>query len=372
MPSCPDECLQKQRTVVQYMDHHNLDAIILTRRCNFAWFTGGGLNHVGTAADTGAASLVITRGRTVCMTNAIESPRIADEELTGLGIEVRAFEWYDRNEAARLWKDELGDRRAACDARVAGLPDSVSSLGSDFAALRWSLCEPEIKRLRSLARDTAACLENVCRQARRGTTEHLLAGKLAGALIERGIRAPVVLVAADERIGRYRHPIPTSSRFDRYGIAVIGGERGGLIASCTRLFSFGPISSDLRHRHEAVCKIDAAMIGHTRPGRTLGEVFAVARQAYAEAGFPDEWKRHHQGGPTGYLAREAKASPDNPTEVLSNQAFAWNPSVAGTKSEDTILVGPGGTEILTATSQWPATSYPAGGRDWQRPNILAV
>jgi Xaa-Pro aminopeptidase len=191
-------------------------------------------------------------------------------------------------------------------------------------------------------------------------------------LIERGIRAPVVLVAADERIGRYRHPIPTSSRFDRYGMAVIGGERGGLIASCTRLFSFGPIGSDLRRRHEAVCKIDAAMIGHTRPGRTLGEVFAVARQAYAEAGFPDEWKRHHQGGPTGYLAREAKASPDNPTEVLSNQAFAWNPSIAGTKSEDTILVGPGGTEILTATGQWPATSYPAGGRDWERPNILAV
>ncbi|MDT8304742.1 MAG: hypothetical protein RRC07_02300 [Anaerolineae bacterium] len=40
------------------------------------------------------------------------------------------------------------------------------------------------------------------------------------------------------------------------------------------------------------------------------------------------------------------------------QVFAWNPSIAGTKSEDTILAGESGNEILTAMDGWlTVTAY---------------
>lgn len=367
-----DEWKHKHERVTQLMITHKLDAVILTRRCNFAWYTAGGLNHVSTAGDVGASSLLVTRDRAVCITNAIEAPRIIEEEITGLDIEVRPAAWHDRAELARLWSDALGDRRAACDAPVPGLPETVGLLPPEFDRLRWTMTAGEVDRYRTLGRDVAECLEAASRSVQPGMTEHELAARLAGSLLDRGIRSPVILMAADERIRRYRHPIPTDKKFTGWGMAVGGGERHGLCVSVTRLFSFGPIDDDLRRRHDAVCRVDAGMIGATRPSNTLGGVIAVARQSYADNGFTDEWTRHHQGGSTGYLGREVKATPGDPTPIEPNQVFAWNPSIAGTKSEDTILVGPETNEILTATGNWPTTDYEAGGRTWSRCDILEM
>ena len=80
----------------------------------------------------------------------------------------------------------------------------------------------------------------------------------------------------------------------------------------------------------------------------------------------------HQGGPTGYLPRERIAVPNDPMEVLVNQAFAWNPSIRGTKSEDTVLVGADGNEILSAADRWPLLDVELDGPTWQRPDILVV
>jgi Xaa-Pro aminopeptidase len=39
MPACADECRLKHQRVTAYLDEHDLDAVVLTRRANFAWFT---------------------------------------------------------------------------------------------------------------------------------------------------------------------------------------------------------------------------------------------------------------------------------------------------------------------------------------------
>ncbi len=366
------EMEQKWRTVIAYLDGHQLDAVILSRRCHFAWFTAGGLNHVSTAADVGAASLLITRERVCCITSMIEAPRIGAEELADLGIEVQVHLWYDADVTAQTWVKAIGDRRTACDARVAGLPASVKPLDADFDRLRWTLNEAEIERYRKLGREVAESLEAACRKARPGMSEHTLASLVAGSLLERAIRPPVLLIAADERVERFRHPIPAGKKFVNYGMAVACGERSGLLVSCTRLFSFKPIDAQLARKHEAVCAVDAALIAATRPGRTLGEVFAIGQKTYAEHGFAEEWTLHHQGGLTGYVGREVRGTPGSPLEIRANQAFAWNPSIAGTKSEDTIIVGERDNEIISATGNWPTRMYEAGGRSWPRSEILVV
>ncbi|MGR0321235.1 hypothetical protein [Agromyces sp. ZXT2-3] len=53
--------------------------------------------------------------------------------------------------------------------------------------------------------------------------------------------------------------------------------------------------------------------------------------------------------------------------VQPGQAFAWNPTAPGAKVEDTVLVGPGGVEVLTVDPRWPAVRV--AGRD--RPGELA-
>jgi sulfur transfer complex TusBCD TusB component (DsrH family) len=52
--------------------------------------------------------------------------------------------------------------------------------------------------------------------------------------------------------------------------------------------------------------------------------------------------------------------------------FAWNPSIRGVKSEDSILLTEDGVEILTAMEGFPTLSISIDGQPIARPAILEV
>jgi antitoxin VapB len=154
---------------------------------------------------------------------------------------------------------------------------------------------------------------------------------------------------------------------------VVCGRRWGLIASVTRLVHLGALPHDLRRRHEACIAVDAAMIAATQPGARASEIFGVCMDAYARQGFEGEWRYHHQGGATGYAGRDWLATPTATVTVVPHQAFAWNPSIAGTKSEDTIVLDDQSRpEFLTATGSWPVLPVTAGDLTLPRPAILEL
>jgi antitoxin VapB len=104
----------------------------------------------------------------------------------------------------------------------------------------------------------------------------------------------------------------------------------------------------------------------------LGEVFRAAQAKYAELGYADEWQLHHQGGPAGYVPRETTAILDSDLRIAAGQAYAWNPSITGTKSEDTLLVKTSGVEVLTEISGWPMTAVELDGQTIWRPATLEI
>jgi antitoxin VapB len=150
------------------------------------------------------------------------------------------------------------------------------------------------------------------------------------------------------------------------------GRRDGLIASATRLVQLGPVPKDLARRQEACARIDAAFIAATREGATAAEIFKAGEAAYAAEGYDGEWKLHHQGGAAGYETRDWFGTPAGTQVVTAPQAFAWNPSITGTKVEDTILLTASGVEIITATGTWPTVTVSAGGLTLERPAILEL
>jgi len=153
---------------------------------------------------------------------------------------------------------------------------------------------------------------------------------------------------------------------------ILCGRKWGLVCSITRLVHFGTLSAEVHRKMQATAQVDATFIAATRPGQTLGQVFSRATAAYAEAGFADEWQWHHQGGPAAYEPREWVATP-GATDVISvGQAYAWNPSVTGTKSEDTILVGESNNEVMTTISGWPVLPIMVEGQTIPRPAILEI
>jgi Xaa-Pro aminopeptidase len=201
-------------------------------------------------------------------------------------------------------------------------------------------------------------------------TEHEIAGLLDRRLYSRGIVPTLTLVATDERIDRYRHPIPTDKKLVRRAMLVTGARKWGLIVSATRMVQFGAMPEELRRRHDSVMQVDAALIAATRPGARMGDVLRKAVEAYSDTGYPGEWKLHHQGGPTGYRAREFKVSESTDAVVLENQAFAWNPSITGTKTEDTIIATSSGAIIQSETDDWPKVNVEIDGRVIARPDTL--
>ena len=159
-------------------------------------------------------------------------------------------------------------------------------------------------------------MQSACRDVKVNMSEHEVGGILDSHLRKQSLNPLVTLIAADDRIERFRHPIPTEKKVARYVMLVTCAEYRGLISCMTRFVHFGQPSADLKKKIQAVANIDAGIILSTKPGRRLSEIFAILQKAYAENGFGDQWKFHHQGGPTGYANREAIATPDSPLSVL--------------------------------------------------------
>jgi Xaa-Pro aminopeptidase len=131
-------------------------------------------------------------------------------------------------------------------------------------------------------------------------------------------------------------------------MVVVCAERGGLYANLTRFVHFEAPDAELAAKLEACQGILARMRDATRPGRTLGDVFDDCRTFYADAGFADAWRHHHQGGLTGYRSRELIAGRGSAHEISTGEAFAWNPSLPGAKAEETFVLTAAGPEVLCA------------------------
>ena len=358
----------KEARVRGFLDEAGYDALVLTTQANFAWITGGGDNHVVLASEAGATAIVLTREGRYVVTTTIEAERVMTEEIAAPGYELHTVEWFVRDGVAAKIEELTRGLRVASDTGVAG--SSVEA--ARIAALRYSLTPEEVARYRRLGPEVERCVSGVCRGLKPGVSEDEIAGRLAESLLFGGMAPMVLLVGADERIERYRHPINTDKKAKRAAMAVVCARRWGLIVSCTRLVHFGPVPDELRRKHDAVVRVDAALNLSTKVGRPLGEVLRAGHKAYADAGFGDEWRRHHQGGATGYATREIIATPDEQRTVQANQAFAWNPSIAGTKSEDTVLVGEAGLEWLSASRDWPMVEAAFEGETVEREDILVL
>ncbi len=319
------------------LDRRGVAAALLSSRVNFAWLTAGGAGHILQSSETAIVAMLVTRDDVVAITQNIEAARLADEELDGLDIDVASVPWW---EPGAIETEAL--RRLGTNRLVVRDPD----LEPELVPIRSVLSDFDRERMAILGQIARVAVEGALAAARPGWSENELVADLLGRLP--GARVPVVLAAADGRIERYRHPLPGAPPILRRVMLVLVAERWGLHVALTRIREFEPPDADRARRIEAVGAVQAAMHAATRSGATLGDVFEAGQAAYAAAGYPDAWRDLHQGGTIGYQARERVATPGDPTIIEPGMAFAWNPSIAGAKAEDTLVLDDGGQRVLTA------------------------
>jgi Xaa-Pro aminopeptidase len=243
-------------------------------------------------------------------------------------------------------------------------------LTEEIARLRYSLTTEEVDRYRWLGERASLALEKTMIDTKSGEKESEVVGRLCNELWKDRIDPITLMAAADDRIFKFRHPIPTERRIDKYLMVSVNARKWGLIVSLTRFVYFGKLPEELREKYEANVFIDCTLMAHTHPGIPAREVLQKGIETYREKGYPEEWKLHHQGGSIGYTGRDYRVNFKTPDIIQENQAFTWNPSITGTKSEDTILAISKGPEMLTRPILYPTLSMEVGRTAFIRPSVF--
>jgi len=361
-----NEIKEKERRVRDFLKTKNLKGLILKRQANFSWMTCGGLNLVGIATEVGATTLLITENSKFVISNNIEAPRMIHEEgLEKQGFIVKTFPWHEDQEVS-IVKEIVEEGPLGSDVPF---PNAIG-LPGEVAKLRYSLTSEEQKRYRWLGKKVSLALEKTMMKAKKGEKESAVVGRLCKELWKDRIDPITLMSAADDRVSNFRHPIPTEKRVEKYLMVSVNARKWGLIVSLTRFVHFGELPEELRRKYEANVFVDCTMMAHSLPGIPVKEVLQKGIDAYKEKGFPEEWKFHHQGGSIGYTGRDYRVSFNTPDIIQENQAFTWNPSITGTKSEDTILATSKGPQMITHPILYPTLSLNVAGISFNRPAIL--
>lgn len=330
----------------------------------WAWATCGGSSSVIMTNEVGVAEVLITEKGAWVVTNKVEHPRLKDEEVPS-GLETVVFPWQDTAAADRFVRDVTRGGAVASDRPVAG----ERPLPQGIAKLKRLMSAEEVERYRKIGRLAAEAMTEVMQQAEPTWTEHRLAGEGAKACWSRGLEPTLCLVSGERRGRIHRHPISKSETLGQRAMLVFCARGFGLYANLTRFVYFSKPTAEEQDTWSRLQKVESAALSATRPGTTIASVYETLKSAYASVGRGEEIDNHHQGGPCGYLSREAIARPDSPTgeRVEAMMPFAWNPSLPAAKLEDTILAREtGDVEILTVDPKWPTVTV--DGR--KRPDLL--
>lgn len=312
-----------------------------------SWVTAGGDASVLLALDSGAAEVLVTRDDAVILTDEIEGERLRQEQVPpGFTYHIAPWAEVELRETYVLGA-------AAGAAVLTDRPNHVDQpLPASLRLRRMVLGDAEQARYRALGLDAAAAVGEVLRAARPEWTEFQLAGAAAQALWARGIQPAAVLAAGERRLPLFCHAAPTHERLGGRASLQVCARRHGLYANLTRSVSFGPAPAE----QTELLQVEATGLDAVRPGNSLAAVYHALDAAYRHANRPEAVRLHHQGGITGYAAREIVATPSTATGLETGMALAFNPGFAGIKIEDTFLLGAGGLENLTLDPHWPSAT----------------
>jgi antitoxin VapB len=341
-------------------------ALLLSTPGSVNWRTGGLSDPIDvSAASDPVWTLDCDTGRAL-ITTTIEAPRLEyDFNVRERGWDVIGVPWFDTNAPLRV----------ACE--FAGVtPDEllseVDAFGTNIRDLvigaRLVLSAPERDELRELGALVGEALGAGIDAWRPGvSTDFDVAGVISSQLEAHGAKAVCLIVGGDERLRSFRHPLAIGEVLHDALMAVVVARRAGLHVAATRV-CVRRADDEIVTRMKELEPINDAVLAASLPGGTWGAALAALEVAYRDAGEPEAWREHYQGGPIGFEQREFELAPthhDSPFWSLAKSAHtavAWNPSLrGGAKIEETYLLGDE-LELLSATPQWPLVDGPHGIR----------
>src|SRR5271166_4630041 len=139
----------KHDRVCAFLDATEQDAVVLGRADSVAWFTSGGDLGQDLTSEHSSILLFINRTSRAVITDNVQSSRVFEEELAGLGFQLKERSWFD--DPFRVMMELCHNKRCATDLGWSGC--SRARRESDaLRNLRRQLTALERQRMRVLGR----------------------------------------------------------------------------------------------------------------------------------------------------------------------------------------------------------------------------
>lgn len=345
-----EEVSKKLELIRQTLRETEVQGVRLRGTDWFTWATAGASNTVLLTAETGVAEVLVTTEDVWILTDEIEAQRLKDEELPA-NFKVYMNPWADGAARESFVRDLTGGGKVISDRPISNLE---KPLPPNLQMHKRVMMSSELERYRQVGQKASQAMTEVLKAAKPSWTEYQLAGAGAEALWAKGLHPALTLVAGERRLPLYRHATPTRDQIGRQAMLVFCARGYGLYANLTRFVCFGELSGEQAELHRHVREVEAVILNLSQAGTTLDTVYQALAQAYEQHGFPNAIREHHQGGTTGYLAREIVANPTTTDTLTEGIAVAWNPSLPGAKVEDTfVILKDGKLENLTFDPNFP-------------------
>lgn len=332
VPDFAAEAAGKRQRVRDLLTDADAEVVVIRDTPTVRWLLcgrGGSLAH-------GDAAVVIDGEAAVVLLPEIDARRITQEEhLDELGYRLACF---PRTHGLQPTVDRLTEARRVAE----------PSVKRRLLDLRHELQPAECVRLRAAGRASAEAMTATFAQLHPDMSERDAAAQLAFELTVRGVCPKHILVAGETRHLAYTLAPPSCTRLGRNALFAVDGESAGLAVAMTRIVSFVEPTTVLASRVAIAAEIEARLIAASVPGALIGDIRALAIDAYAEFGFSDDHFFECDGGLGGYDDPSHFGAAAADAYLPSSCGVSWRPRLlGGGASQDTILVSLAGPEVVT-------------------------
>ncbi|MCE9534283.1 MAG: M24 family metallopeptidase [Planctomycetes bacterium] len=353
----------KHAKVVRLLADAEREALLLLDPTNVRWFASGAMTR-DTATENDSPALFINSSQRWLLCNNLDTQRFFDEEIDGLGFQVKEWPWTGQRHA--FLNDLCYGRRMAADRDFL----DATHVGTWLQQERLRLSRFEQERLRELGTQLAHALEATARQLEPGSSEEEVAGHLAHRLLKRGIEPVRLQVAAEDRSRAYRRPHYSPATVETRCLLQATVSKFGLFASAARTVCFGTPSDNFRQEFETASRMLALWLSSIRVGDRPNALIDAERAFLKHTPFEHEYRLSCPGWWTSRQEVEQTFTPSSSDRFQANQATVWQACFGGANVRETVLFIDSVGIPVAPVEDWPIRRYVIQGERFDCPDLL--